>query len=135
MPDLEVWLSSLAEPQPFLDGEDTHFNRALFRHVSNEVAVQLRRSVGGALAAGRPPSWLVELVRGWHRCRATVVTFNYDTLVEATFNGLELVRAGNYPTKRYLQLPPASVPYWYQMAVGWTLPPAESFTLLNCTAR
>ena len=33
-----------------------------------------------------PPDWLSRLVRYWHNERATVITLNYDTLVERVPN-------------------------------------------------
>lgn len=38
-----------------------------------------------AACSGLPPAWLTKLVDHWCRTSATVITFNYDTLVEQAF--------------------------------------------------
>ena len=77
----ESWLTLLSEDQPHLTDAENRDNAALFAHLRDAIANILMRA--DLAARGRPaPSWLYELVSVLHRRRATVLTLNYDTLVE-----------------------------------------------------
>lgn len=82
--DVERWLTLLADPVPWLSQAEQIRNVALFTDVSQAIyevlnAMQTRASVE------RPPDWLPPLVSYWNRTRETVITFNYDCLVELAF--------------------------------------------------
>ena len=79
--DLEAWLSFLATDQPWLDRQENLRNQALFLDASRILGQALWERQNAALSATMP-EWLGRLVAYWHRTRATVVTFNYDNLVE-----------------------------------------------------
>lgn len=79
--DLEQWLSFLSADQPWLDDFENLSNRSLFLRASSAVKEAIDQSEAGALA--RPyPAWLKRLVISWCAEGATVVTFNYDLLIE-----------------------------------------------------
>lgn len=82
--NVEHWLTLLADPAPWLSSSDQMRNSALFTDVSRAIyevvyAMQSKASVVP------PPSWLFPLVNYWHRTRSTVITFNYDCLVELAY--------------------------------------------------
>ena len=78
----EQWLSRLAEDQPYLP-PDTNLERAAaFQRVSTEVGKILTDHENTALGNSEP-EWLAKLIATWHIRHATVVSFNYDNLVEA----------------------------------------------------
>jgi hypothetical protein len=79
--DLEAWLSTLATPPPFVSEIETHFYAGIFAQVAFDIGEEVEASESKVLAQD-PPSWLVRLVRIWNVIGATVITFNYDTLVE-----------------------------------------------------
>jgi hypothetical protein len=79
--DFEQWLSYLVEAPPWLPDADRARNQAAFFDVSGAVARVLMRQQGEAVAAP-PPKWLQPLLVNWHNTDATVITFNYDLLVE-----------------------------------------------------
>src|SRR5581483_11683457 len=79
--DLESWLSFLATDQPWLDRQENLRNQALFLDASRILGEALWERQNAALSATMP-EWLGRLIVYWHRTRATVVTFNYDNLVE-----------------------------------------------------
>jgi hypothetical protein len=84
--DVEQWLTLLAEPTPWLGASDRARNTALFIDVSWAIynvvmAMQVEASINS------PPDWLIPLVRHWHDTEATVITFNYDYLVELAYLG------------------------------------------------
>lgn len=91
----ETWLSRLAEDQPDLDEARNLENRALFTRLSAALAEVLDEAQEAALADGLP-GWLDRLIRAAHVRGSTVLTFNYDTLVERAVDqaGLWSYQAG-----------------------------------------
>ena len=79
--NLELWLSYLSQPQPWLHEIENLRNQALALELTEAIAHTLsdreRQVVGD-----KCPDWLGELVRHWHRTKANVISLNYDTLVE-----------------------------------------------------
>lgn len=84
-------LSYLEQAKPWVTEADNLRHRALFLEISNAIARDLDATVdraGDALGAKAPP-WLQTLIRHWHAHRCTVITLNYDTLIEAVAASLE----------------------------------------------
>ncbi|WP_328674947.1 hypothetical protein [Streptomyces sp. NBC_00343] len=82
--NFELWLSFLAEEQPWRTEAENLDARAAFLRIT-EV---MRTILSDRLREVREqpcPQWLLNLVRRWHRDRATVITLNYDPLVEAAY--------------------------------------------------
>jgi hypothetical protein len=79
--DFEKWLSYLIDEPPWLDEGQRFRNRGAFSDVAislHEVlTVHQMRAVGGS-----QPDWLSQLVRYWQETETTIITFNYDLLVE-----------------------------------------------------
>lgn len=86
--NLEAWLSSLAEPQPFLQESQASLNYALFRELTAYLVDQVEQLQHGSYQ--RAPSWFHRMMRLWHRRRPTVITFNYDTLIEQALLQLDI---------------------------------------------
>jgi hypothetical protein len=82
--DFENWLSFLAEDDPWLREDERLRNRAIFFRVSRLLCDLISAR---EIAARREPlpDWLRLLVARWHEDEASVITFNYDTLVEGAF--------------------------------------------------
>ena len=78
----EQWLSRLAEDQPYLPSDANLERAAAFQRVSKAVSEILSDHENTALASPEP-EWLAKLVATWHIRQATVISFNYDNLVEA----------------------------------------------------
>ena len=77
----ELWLSRLAEPQPYLDDVANARNHALFLRISVLVREVLLEAQNRALE--EPLPWTFQRLIGmWHGKQSSVLTFNYDTLVE-----------------------------------------------------
>lgn len=132
IPDVEVWLSSLAESQPYRDRAENLEAQALFFEIVRFLAFDLRMTINGMLAVSDgPPPWLELLIRTWHEREATVITFNYDTLVESTLANLEIFAEGGTEKLSYKRLPPGLVPFWEVMAGGLRLRPERTFRLLK----
>jgi hypothetical protein len=128
-PESEAWLSSLAEPQPYLYGPENDRRRALFEELAGIIDLEIKFAEHQAMSGSEPPDWLVSLIAAWHEQRAAVVTFNYDTLVEATFDHMRIPdprHHEDHPMK-HQQLGPSIIPNWAAMYGGLRLPPADSF--------
>ncbi|MCS5735094.1 hypothetical protein [Herbiconiux daphne] len=79
----ENWLTWLAERQPFLSEAEHLQDRARFAELSEAIAIEVAASQVAADTAGFP-RWLGEFVDLLHWSQSTVVTLNYDTIVETT---------------------------------------------------
>lgn len=82
----ETWLSRLADDQPQLSEAENQENLALFAHVVGVIAQELAERQRKALTQAAP-AWLYELLSVLHYRRHSVITLNYDILVEAGLQG------------------------------------------------
>ena len=79
--NIELWITYLSQRQPWLTEYENDSNKSLaglIRHHIGEV-IQERTARASQTEA---PRWLNRLIEMWHREQATVITLNYDTLVE-----------------------------------------------------
>lgn len=83
----EEWLSYLAEEQPHLTEDKTLEARALLLRVVQRMRDVLSEAQGEALGAG-PPRWFYPLLSVLNAQEATVITLNYDNLVECGVVGM-----------------------------------------------
>lgn len=84
--NVELLLTHLATRQPWKNDAAYHYDRGKFTEIRNVLVHRLRSAEKKAARdEGDPPRWATELVRSWHETRTTVLTFNYDTLVERIF--------------------------------------------------
>ena len=88
-PGFETWLARLAEDQPYVSQRENLERRALFSRVSEimwEVMVERQdRALTSSEENGpsfEPREWLYDVVSLFHQRRTTVITLNYDNLVE-----------------------------------------------------
>lgn len=125
----ETWMSHLAEEQPFLTVPENLANRALFLTVSEAVAEVLGEQVQSVLSSSYP-AWLPRLICLAHRQRTTVVTFNYDTLVECAVATGVLYDWGAAEPVEWTELT-GDVPGWPSGVLRWGSTPADTFTLLK----
>ncbi len=95
----EAWLSWMAERQPYESESDFYSRFAQFLILQSEIANVVRRRQ--TLAEEAPfPSWLYELIDFLHHAEATVVTLNYDTLLESAFSRMLLTDQKGERTQR-----------------------------------
>lgn len=80
--DIESWLTILAQPQPFFDDIRNTENKARFLQISEALAQVIITRQNIALSTPEPPTWLVNLEKRWNENESTVITLNYDLLVE-----------------------------------------------------
>jgi len=79
--NFETWLSQLAVDQPYLTEVENAENRATFLRMADSIDEVLSRCMLEALGKSAP-IWLAQFIRAAHHARSTLVTFNYDTLIE-----------------------------------------------------
>ena len=86
----ENWLTTLAEDQPHLSSVVNGDNAALFLRLRSAMVEILSEAEQSALDEG-PPSWLASLILLLHHRQATVITFNYDRLIEIALERVSVV--------------------------------------------
>ena len=79
--NVETWLNCLLEPAPFVRAPSRWAQKALALEMIEALREDIRRGESSTLASD-PPDWLNPMVDYWIRHGSSVVTFNYDTLVE-----------------------------------------------------
>ena len=79
--NIELWITYLSQRQPWLPDSENDYNGALARRIREQIfdVIEERTSIA---SEKEPPSWVGKLIRSWHHERATIVTLNYDTLIE-----------------------------------------------------
>lgn len=78
--DVEAWLGHIGSDEPWLEDSDNLRSRARF--VDGVQAIHDIIVDGQSRAGEEPPKWLLRLVTQWAHDQATILTFNYDTLLE-----------------------------------------------------
>jgi len=86
----ENWLTILADDQPHLSAAVNGDNAALFLKLRDAMVEVLSEAEKSTLEE-KPPPWLASLTLLLHHRRATVVTFNYDRLLEVALERLLIV--------------------------------------------
>ena len=81
--NLELWLSYLSQPHPWLRESQNLKNQAAAIDVTEAVGDVLTEKEHVTISNECPP-WLRELTEFWHSSQSSVITFNYDTLIERT---------------------------------------------------
>lgn len=85
----EQWLSRLAEDQPYLSPDKNLERSVAFLRVSQKIGEILTERENEALKCPIP-DWLAKLIFAWHIRQATVISFNYDDIVEAAVQSQRL---------------------------------------------
>jgi hypothetical protein len=81
--NFELFLTYLSQPKPWLSEAQNLRNRAAFLELSQAVATLLRDQANKSFdEIGREPRWLAALINHWNGEPCTVISFNYDTLIE-----------------------------------------------------
>ena len=79
--NIELWIAYLSNRQPWLTEYENDSNKSLAGRIRNQIGAIIEESTARA-SQTEAPQWLNRLIASWHRERATVITLNYDTLVE-----------------------------------------------------
>ena len=127
--NFEAWLSSLADVQPYRHEPVQLRAQALYLELADLVAMEITsRTIDACEQVIPSPPWFAELVQLWHDRRCDVISLNYDTLVEAVFESLDIHPVPTKPfTLGYRDLQPVAIPRWDEAPS--TLSPGGSFRL------
>ena len=87
--NIELWMTYLSQPQPWLREPDIDLHRSLGGRIRQAIADVIAERTDLA-SAPDAPDWLRQLVTAWHLRQATVITLNYDTLVERAARNLKV---------------------------------------------
>jgi hypothetical protein len=110
--NIEEALTYLTQPKPWLRESEALRHRALFLDLSSVLADFLGEAVDLALLAiaDEPPNWWFKrLIQYWHRSGSTVLTLNYDTLIEAYADEVQVEVAGQNNRSEFRRLSPAVI--------------------------
>jgi len=79
--NIELWLTYLSQPHPWLKEYDNLKNKALFLQMTERLGEVLSDRTKEVVVGPRP-NWLFDLIDYWDGKKSRVITFNYDTLIE-----------------------------------------------------
>lgn len=79
--NIELWITYLSQRQPWLTDYENDYNKSLAGRIRHQIGTLIEERTAQA-SQSEAPSWLKNLIRSWHNQQATVITLNYDTLVE-----------------------------------------------------
>ena len=110
--NVETWLSCLLEPAPFVSESHRWDQKALGLGLIEAVRREIEHGESNTLSSS-PPEWLMSMVEYWVRHGSSIITFNYDTLVERAITE-HFMRLTRPCTSAHLfpQLTDASRPGW-----------------------
>lgn len=79
--NVELWLTYLSQPHPWLTEAQNLRNKSLFldmsQSIGNILSIDTRKVLSNSC-----PDWICTLVQFWHDQKSHVITLNYDTLIE-----------------------------------------------------
>jgi len=125
----ETWLSSIAEPQPYQPEPSNLENQVLFVKFSDAIGQMLGSRVDDVLSVP-PPRWLTKFVTGAHVRQATVITFNYDTLVECAVDYRKIYLPTLAEPVFWTEVT-GDVPGWPAGTMRFGATPVDTFRLLK----
>ena len=79
--NIEMWITYLSQRQPWLTEYENDSNKSLAGIIRHRIEEVIEEQTARA-SQTEEPTWLNRLIGSWHREQATVITLNYDTLVE-----------------------------------------------------
>ena len=87
--NIELWMTYLSQPQPWLREPDIDLHRSLGGRIRQFIATVVEERTAQA-AESPAPDWLRRLILSWQQREAVVITLNYDTLVEKAARDLRV---------------------------------------------
>ena len=87
--NIERWMTYLSQSQPWLKTPENDRNKGFAGQLREQIKEIIDDRTRSA-ARSDSPDWLKCLIRAWHERRATVITLNYDTLIERASQQLQI---------------------------------------------
>ena len=101
--NIELWMTYLSQSQPWLDESFNQHNQALATRIRRFIREVINERTANSMSARL--EWLETLIQQWSLRQATVLTLNYDTLVERAALSLSVPEIntgeGIYPSQIY----------------------------------
>lgn len=94
--DIEMWLTYLSQPQPWLSDSDNLENRALFLRMTASIGHVINGGTRIAITSACP-DWVKLLIAYWQKYKSNIITLNYDTLIERAALTTNLDTQNLYP--------------------------------------
>ena len=120
--NIELWMTYLYHEQPWLGEEFNDCNKNLAERMRMLISEIIMERSSQAMASPCTPDWLDDLIQEWHRRKATVITLNYDTLVEnEAVQNIPLTLSQFYPYLSDGDDPPQETFEYYKLhgSVNW----------------
>ena len=95
--DFEKALTFLTQDKPWLTEAENRRHKALYldlTHVIRGILTEKSRSAS-VWGINNPPLWLEALITYWHINQCTVITLNYDTLIERVASSVNWAQRTN----------------------------------------
>ena len=126
--NIEIWLSYLSQPHPWLRESENLRNRALALEITEEIKKVLDEKEQ-LVIQDECPSWLLTLTQHWHKNQVGVISLNYDTLVErAAIERIDKIKVEHlYPVRLELSTKRGGE----QAAILGPMRPVDTFTLFK----
>ena len=87
--DIELWMTYLSQRHPWLTTGDYYYNQMIAAHIRQHIERIIDDCTSRAVRSNAP-TWLNSLLRSWHGRCATIITLNYDTLIERATGELRI---------------------------------------------
>jgi hypothetical protein len=130
--DFEKALTFLSQEKPWLPETENLRHKALYLDLTNVIRYIIQEISMSPLVWGTDEidSWIEELVAYWHKNRSTVITLNYDTLIELVASSTNPNNRKN-PIHTGLLYPIPLTPIGQRGAVQFGPEPMETFKLFK----
>jgi len=82
--NIEHWMTYLSQPHPWLSEAQNLKNKAIFLELIQDIGNVISNKIETTMSESPEcPSWLKGLTQWCHNNKASIITLNYDTLVES----------------------------------------------------
>jgi len=88
--NIELLMTYLSQPQPWLKETDIDFHRSLGGQIRTYIADIIEERITLA-SETKAPQWLRDLILAWHAQQSVIITLNYDTLIERAARDLKVI--------------------------------------------
>ena len=84
--NIELWMTYLSQRQPWLDDSFNQYNLSVATRIRRYIRQVIEQASRNAMTS--KPKWLQPLIERWNIHQTSVITLNYDTLVERATRSL-----------------------------------------------
>lgn len=92
--NIELCMTYLSRSQPWLKKHENNYNQSVADRIRQQRKEIINDRTSEA-AKCNAPDWLNDLIRSWHKQHATLITLNYDTLIERAARELQVTDSIN----------------------------------------